>query len=133
MKKASRGKTPLGVKRRAQKRRRVSGCYAVGRARIRRRKMNPRRRPITNCYAVGRARIRRRKVNRRAKPRRGLVVLYAHKPGGKRLKFLGNSKFGAKGRAVLFKDLASANLAAWVLKDSFPEILRGYTLTAVAE
>jgi hypothetical protein len=118
----------LVKRKRRGKRRRVSGCYVVGRGRRRRRKANPakKKRPVA-CYAVGKGRIRRRKMNRSAG--RSLYALYAHRAGRAPLKYVGNSKFAAKGRAKLFRGQAEANAAAWVLKDSFPAALRGYTLT----
>jgi hypothetical protein len=107
------------------RRRPVAGCYALGPGRIRRRKVNRsrgRRHPVSGCYSVGPGRIRRRKVN----PTRR-VVLYAQKPGGPLLKFLG-TKFARKGNALLYRDEPSAKLAAWALKDSFPKELKGYRL-----
>jgi hypothetical protein len=64
----------------------------------------------------------------RAPPRRGLVVLYATKPGRRRLKYLGRGKFGERGRPRGFNSRAAARLAAWVLRDSHPAALRGWTL-----
>jgi hypothetical protein len=84
------------------------------------------RHPVAGCYAVGPGRVRRRKVNRRG----GYVVLYAQRPGGPLLKFLGRNKFARKGHAKLFGSKASAELAAWILRDSFPDALRGYKLFA---
>ncbi len=57
-----------------------------------------------------------------------LVVLYATKPGGARLKYLGHGKFGSKGRPMLFKTVADATLAGHILRDSYPRVLRGWTL-----
>lgn len=91
------------------------------------RRVAKKKRFISGCYIVGRQRIRRRKMNRRAPSQ--MYVLTAQKPGGPRLKFIGNSKFAAKGRAVLFKYEGSARAAAWIMRDSFPEQLRGYKLT----
>jgi len=77
------------------------------------------------CYTIGKGRIRRRKVNRRTQAR--YVVLYAQRPGGPLLKFVGRGKFGRKGKPIQFPDAPSAKLAAWVLKDSFP-VLKPYRL-----
>ncbi len=94
------------------------------------RRVAKKKRFISGCYVVGRKRIRRRKMNRRNPTRlRQSYVLTAQKPGGPRLKFIGNSKFAAKGRAVLFKYEGDARAAAWIMRDSFPEQLRGYKLT----
>jgi len=75
------------------------------------------------CYTVGKGRIRRRKVNPRAS-----VVLYAKRPGGRLLKYIGKGKFGFKGRPLRFRDGAAAALAAWIMRDAFPDILRPYRL-----
>lgn len=69
-----------------------------------------------------------RRTNRRARAR---VVLYAQRPGKRRLKYLGRGKFGERGRPMLFKSVASADLAAWILRDSHPQALRGWMLKAV--
>jgi hypothetical protein len=70
-----------------------------------------------------------RRSNRRD-PLPALVVLYAHKPGMRRLKYLGHGKFGERGRPVMFKSAAYADLAGWILKDTHPTALRGWTLKA---
>ncbi len=70
------------------------------------------------------------KVVRVTNPR---VVLYATKPGKKRLKYLGHGKFGERGRAQLFASVALANQAGRTLRDAFPQALRGWTVTAGAE
>lgn len=67
-----------------------------------------------------------RRTNRR--PSRPLVVLYAHRTGMHRLKYLGHGKFGERGRPMLFKTVAAAELAGWILKDTHPAALRGWTL-----
>jgi hypothetical protein len=67
-----------------------------------------------------------RRTNRR--PRRALIVLYATKPGMRRLKYLGHGKFGEHGRPMLFRSVAGATLAAVVLRDAYPSQLRGWTL-----
>jgi hypothetical protein len=101
---------PLKALTRRGKKRRISGCYAVGPAPIRRRKVNRegstvakgKRRPVSGCYVVGKARRRRRKANplqRRKRPvpcykvgkgrirrrkmnrRPGGVAVYAQGPG----------------------------------------------------
>lgn len=69
------------------------------------------------------------KVVRRTNPRPS-VVLYATKPGMRRMKYLGRGKFGEHGRAYLFKSQAYAQGAAWVMKDTHPAELRGWTLAA---
>ena len=70
---------------------------------------------------------RHRRNNRRS-PREPYVVLYAQKRGGPRLKYVGHRKFAKRGRPVLFRDQAEANLVAWVLRDLFPKVLEGYKL-----
>jgi hypothetical protein len=70
----------------------------------------------------------RRKSNRRPGP--ALVVLYASRPGSRRLKYLGRGKFGERGRPMLFKTAAHARIAAGILRDSYPEVLRRWTLKA---
>lgn len=72
------------------------------------------------------------KVIRRTTNRGPLHVLYASKPGHPRLKYLGRGKFGARGRAVLFRSAAEGNLIGRVLVDAFPQILRGWTVSAGA-
>lgn len=69
-----------------------------------------------------------RRSNRRRWPGQPYVVLYAQKPGGPLLKFTGHGKFARRGRPRMFDDTAAANLAAWILKDSFPHELKGYKL-----
>lgn len=96
--------------------------------RTRARRVAKKKRFISGCYIVGKARIRRRKMNRR-EPRRQFVILTAQKPGGPKLRFVGNSKFSAKGRPVYFKDESQARAAAWIMRDTFPEMLQGYKLT----
>ena len=59
-----------------------------------------------------------------------MVVLYAKRPGGKLLKYLGRGKFGAKGKPRYFRGNPEAMLAAWVLSDTFPAVLRPYKLFA---
>lgn len=78
------------------------------------------------CYTIGKGRIRRRKINRTAPPQR-YVVLYARRPGGPLLKFVGRGKFARKGKPVRFRGGPEAQLAAWVLQDTFP-VLRPYNL-----
>jgi hypothetical protein len=68
-------------------------------------------------------------IRRSANPR--LVVLYATKPGHKRLRYVGRGKFGETGRAKLFTDAAAA-AAAQMLRDLYPQVLRGWTLSAGA-
>lgn len=71
------------------------------------------------------------KGRRRANPKpAALVVLYASRPGSRRLKYLGRGKFGERGRPMLFKTGAHARLAAGILRDTHPEALRGWTLKA---
>jgi hypothetical protein len=67
-------------------------------------------------------RIRRRQANPR------LFVLYAHKAGRRTLKYVGHGKFAERGRAMLFRSLAQAQLAAHILKDGWGSALQGYTL-----
>ncbi len=74
---------------------------------------------------------RRRRANRRP-PSRALVVLYASKPGMRRLKYLGRGKFGERGRPMLFPTALAAHLAATILRDEHPDALRGWTLKAGA-
>lgn len=69
--------------------------------------------------------VTRSKVIRRTNPR--LVALYASKAGMRRLKYLGRGKFGERGRAKLFTG-AEVNAVARVLRDTFPQELRGWTL-----
>ena len=69
------------------------------------------------------------KVIRRTN-RSALHVLYASKPGHARLKYLGRGKFGARGRPVLFRSAAEGNLVGRVLVDAFPQIMRGWTVSA---
>ncbi len=92
------------------------------------RKRAPRRRPKITTTVTKASTKTVRKINRAAP--RPLVVLYASKPGMRRLKYLGHGKFGEKGKPMLFKTRAGADLAAWVLRDSHPQALRGWTLTA---
>ncbi len=70
-----------------------------------------------------------RRTNRRSPPR-SLVVLYAQRPGMRRLRYLGRGKFGERGRPMLFNSVAHAALAGRILKDTHPHALRGWTLTA---
>jgi hypothetical protein len=66
----------------------------------------------------------------RKRNRREQVVLYAQAPGGPVLKFVGKSKFARRGKAFLFDGAAQANLAAFILRDSFPVELGKYKLWA---
>jgi len=99
-------------------------------ARLTRRKTRTRRAPRGKT-ARGKTvtTVTRSKVVRRTNPRRS-VVLYATKPGMRQLKYLGRGKFGERGRAQLFKSQGYAEAAAWVMKDTHPKELAGWTLTA---
>lgn len=59
-------------------------------------------------------------------------MLYASKPGHARLKYLGRGKFGQTGRAKLFTAPA-AQTTAQMLRDLYPQVLRGWTLSAGAQ
>lgn len=95
------------------------------RKRARHRAKMPRRKPVRGKTVTT---TTRSKVIRRTNPRR--VVLYAHKPGMRRLRYLGRGKFGEHGRAVLFPNKALADGAARILRDLHPQALRGWTLQA---
>lgn len=69
---------------------------------------------------------RPRKRTRERNPRRG-AILYAKRTGGPLLKYTGRGKFAVKGRPRVFPTRAAADLAAWVLKDTFP-VLAKYRL-----
>jgi hypothetical protein len=97
----------------------------------RRKAKAPRRRKTKARRAKTVTTITRSKVIRRTNP--ALVALYASKPGMKRLKYLGRSKFGERGRAVLFRTVAEGNAAGRILRDAFPQALRGWTVSAGTE
>jgi hypothetical protein len=121
---------PLSQITRRGKRRRVSGCYAVGPAKIRRRKVNregstvAKRRPVSGCYVIGKARRRRRKANpvkrpvpcyrvgkkriRRRKMNPTGVALYANSRGHSKPKYVGSV----------------SHAVARVLRKAFPGALR---------
>lgn len=61
---------------------------------------------------------------------RALVVLYASKPGHATLKYTHRGKFAARGSALMFSSAAAALGAAHVLRDVFPQALKGYRFRA---
>lgn len=83
-----------------------------------RRRARPRGKTVTT--------VTRSKVIRRTNPQ-PLSVLYIHK-GRKRLKYLGRDKFGERGRAKLFTAAAAATTAQ-LLRDLYPQVLRGWRFT----
>jgi hypothetical protein len=74
-------------------------------------------------------RSRRRRRRNPSHTRPSLVVLYARRQGGKLLKYTGN-KFAATGRAKLFQSMNAARMAAYLMMDRYPQVLRGYKLYA---
>jgi len=83
----------------------------------------------TRARGRGRLTVTDTHTVRRVNPRRALVVLYARK-GRDTLKYLGNLKFGKKGKARLFKSVAMATLTGQALREAYPQALRGFRMTA---
>jgi hypothetical protein len=101
-------------------------------AKLKRRKRNPKRQmppALKRYWAARNKRLRNPKRERRKNPVQTQHVLFAQRPGGRALKYVGGVKFSRTGHAVRFASRPAALEVGRELKRRFP-VLKSYRVWA---